>query len=99
MEREPDKAYCSVVKRTKSANVTPENIGEIILCQIPSVGPETAIAVMKKYEHSLSKLVKALEIEGPICIEQLTTLDGKGHPRKISKACVANIYQFLINNT
>jgi ERCC4-type nuclease len=96
IEREPEKAYCSVVKRTKGANVTPENIGEIVLCQIPSVGPETAISVMQKYEHSIAKLVHALETEGPQCIEQLTTLDSKGHSRKISKACVANIYRFLV---
>lgn len=97
-EREPDKAYCSVVKRTKNANITPENIGEILLCQIPTVGPETAIAVMQKYEHSVANLVHALETEGTKCIEQITTLDSKGHTRKISKACVANIHRFLVDN-
>jgi ERCC4-type nuclease len=97
-EREPDKAYCSVVKRTKSANVTPENIGEIVLCQIPTVGPETAISVMQKYGKSIANLVHALETEGPKCIEQITTLDSKGHTRKISKACVANIHRFLVGN-
>jgi ERCC4-type nuclease len=97
-EREPDKAYCSVVKRTKSANVTPENIGEIVLCQIPTVGPETAIAVMQKYNQSIANLVHALETEGSKCIEQITTIDSKGHTRKISKACVANIHRFLVGN-
>jgi ERCC4-type nuclease len=97
-EREPDKAYCSVVKRTKSANVTPENIGEIILCQIPTVGPETAIAVMQKFNQSLKQLVHALEIYGTKCIDELTTIDSKGHTRKISKACVANIHRFLVGN-
>jgi ERCC4-type nuclease len=95
-EREPDKAYCSVVKRTKNANITPENMGEILLCQIPTVGPETAVAVMQKYEQSIAQLVHALETEGPHCIEQLNTLDSKGRSRKISKACVANIHRFLV---
>lgn len=95
-EREPDKAYCTVVKRIKSANLTPENIGEIVLCQIPSVGPETAIAIMKKFDQSLAKCIHALEIYGTACLDGIMTLDGKGHPRKISKTCVANIHRFLI---
>ena len=97
-EREPDKAYCSVVKRTKNANITPENIGEILLCQIPTVGPETAIAVMQKFEQSITQLVHALETEGPKCIEQITTVDNKGNSRKISKACVSNIHRFLVGS-
>jgi len=95
-EREPDKAYCSVVKRTKNANITPENMGEILLCQIPTVGPETAIAVMQKYNQSIALLIHALETEGPKCIEQITTQDSKGHKRKISSSCVANIHRFLV---
>jgi ERCC4-type nuclease len=97
-EREPDKAYCTVVKRTKGANVTPENIGEIILCQIPSVGPETALSIMYKYNQSLAALVHDLETQGPSCLESLSTLDGKGRARKISKACIANVHRFLVNN-
>jgi ERCC4-type nuclease len=97
-EREPDKAYCSVVKRIKSANLTPDNIGEIFLCQIPTVGPETATAIMQKYQHSLPRLINALETEGPQSIDTLTTLDSKGHARKISKACVTNIQKYLLGN-
>ena len=92
IEREPDKAYCSVVKRVKGANVTPENIGEIILCQIPTVGPETAIAIMLKYEHSLQSLIHHLETEGKTCLEGIT--DNKG--RKISKTCIENIHRYLL---
>ena len=98
VEREPDKAYCSVVKRIKSANLTPENIGEIFLCQIPTVGPETATVIMQKYQHSLPLLIHALETEGPQCIDTLTTLDNKGHARKISKACVTNLQKYLLGN-
>jgi len=92
MEREPDKAYCSVVKRVKGANVTPENIGEIILCQIPTVGPETATAIMLKYNQSLQALIHDLETKGKICLEGMT--DNKG--RKISKTCIENIHRYLI---
>ena len=96
-EREPEKAYCSVVKRVKSANVTPQNIGEIVLCQIPTVGPETAIAIMQKFNQSLPQLIHALETQGKICLEGITTLDAnKGNTRKISKACIENIHRFLL---
>ena len=98
IEREPEKAYCSVVKRIKSANVTPQNIGEIVLCQIPTVGPETAIAIMQKFNQSLPQLIHALETQGKTCLEGITTLDAnnKGNPRKISKACIENIHRFLL---
>lgn len=96
-EREPEKAYCSVVKRVKSANVTPQNIGEIVLCQIPTVGPETAIAIMQKFNQSLPQLIHALETQGKTCLEGITTLDAnKGNTRKISKACIENIHRFLL---
>jgi ERCC4-type nuclease len=97
IEREPEKAYCSVVKRVKSANVTPQNIGEIVLCQIPSVGPETAIAIMQKFNQSLPQLIHALETQGKTCLEGITILDtNKGNTRKISKACIENIHRFLL---
>jgi ERCC4-type nuclease len=92
IERAPDKAYCSVVKRVKGANVTPENIGEIILCQIPTIGPETAMAIMFKYNQSLQELIHHLETEGKTCLEGMT--DNKG--RKISKTCIENIHRYLI---
>lgn len=96
-EREPEKAYCSVVKRVKSANVTPQNIGEIVLCQIPTVGPETAIAIMQKFNQSLPQLIHTLETQGKTCLEGITTLDAnKGNTRKISKACIENIHRFLL---
>jgi hypothetical protein len=96
-DREPEKAYCSVVKRVKSANVTPQNIGEIVLCQIPTVGPETAIAIMQKFNQSLPQLIHALETQGKTCLEGITTLDtNKGNTRKISKACIENIHRFLL---
>ena len=96
-EREPEKAYCSVVKRVKSANVTPQNIGEIVLCQIPTVGPETAIAIMQKFNQSLPQLIHALETQGKTCLEGIATLDtNKGNTRKISKACIENIHRFLL---
>ena len=90
------KAYCSVVKRVKSANLTPQNIGEVILCQIPSVGSETAQSIMQYFGNSLPQLIHALEQNGTACLDGLTTTDSKGKARKISKTCAANIHRFLL---
>ena len=94
--QEKVKAYCSVVKRVKSANLTPKNIGEVILCQIPSVGSETAQSIMQHFGNSLPQLVHALEQNGTACLDGLTTTDSKGKARKISKTCAANIHRFLL---
>jgi ERCC4-type nuclease len=94
--QEKVKAYCSVVKRAKSANLTPKNIGEVILCQIPSVGSETAQSIMQHFGNSLTQLVHALEQNGTACLDGLTTTDSKGKARKISKTCTANIHRFLL---
>lgn len=94
--QEKVKAYCSVVKRVKSANLTPQNIAEVILCQIPSVGSETAQSIMQHFGNSLPQLVHALEQNGTACLDGLTTTDSKGKARKISKTCAANIHRFLL---
>ena len=43
--------YCSAlkVKQVKCENITPQNIGEIMLCNIPGVSSKTAAAIVKKY--------------------------------------------------
>ena len=45
--KEPtEKDYCSVIKKVKKENVTPENIGEIMLCQIPGVSSVSALLLL-----------------------------------------------------
>jgi ERCC4-type nuclease len=88
-----DQNYCTVVKKTKKDNVTPENIGEIILCQIPSVNSTTAIAIMKRFE-SFRHLMGALQTN-PNCLDDVTT----DKSRKISKKCIENIRIYLVGNT
>ena len=80
--------YCSVVKKVKKDNVTPENIGEILLCQIPGVSTVTAIAIMKKY-GTFSQLIDEIRVN-PSSLENIVCENG-GKSRKISKACVKNL--------
>jgi ERCC4-type nuclease len=85
--------YCTVVKQVKKENVTPANIGEIILCQIPGISSVTALAIMKKYDsfpHFLEELQK-----NPSCLENVTS-ESKGKIRKINKTCIQNIKLYLL---
>ena len=89
-----DKDYVSVIKKIKKDNITPDNIGEIMLCQIPSVSSVTALAIMNKY-NTLQNLIKELETNQQ-CMNDFTYLNTKGQTRKISKTCISNIVKFLL---
>ena len=51
------KDYCSVIKKVKKDNITEENIGEIMLCQIPGISSVTALTIMEKFK-TLPNLIK-----------------------------------------
>lgn len=85
--------YCSVVKKVKKDNVTPENIGEIILCQIPGISSVTAIAIMKQFQ-GFPNFIQELQ-RNPLCIENMT-IETNGKTRKISKSSLENIRKYLI---
>ena len=92
-----DKDYVSVVKKVKKDNITPDNIGEIMLCQIPSISSTTALAVLQKFK-TIAELIKQIELCGEVCLNDIMTTDSNGKGRKISKACVANIIKYLKSN-
>jgi ERCC4-type nuclease len=89
-----NKDYVSVIKKVKKDNITPENIGEIMLCQIPGISSVTALAVMEKFK-SIQNLIKELEINGE-SLKDLSYTNNKGQVRKISKTSLANISKFLL---
>ncbi len=87
--------YCTVVKKTKKDNITENNIGEIILSQIPGISSVTAIAIMNNFQ-SFPHFMREFN-ENPLCIEnlQITT---NNKTRKINKNCVENIKRFLLES-
>jgi len=87
--------YCSVIKKKKNANISHENFGEIILCQIPSVSSVTAVAIMKEFKTFNNLLEKLKEDEK--CLFNITTKTSTGQSRKISKTCINNIIEYLKN--
>ena len=90
--REPLVPYSSFVKKVKKENITPENIGEIVLSQIPGISAVTAVAIMKKFS-TFPKLLAAIQ-ENPQCMDDIM-LETAGKSRKISKSSVENIKKFF----
>ena len=88
------KDYCSVVKRVKKENITPDNIGEIMLCQIPGISSQTAKAVLCKFKN-IKDLIKSIE-ENKNCLNDIHTTSDKNKMRKLSKKNIENIIHFLL---
>ena len=89
-----EKDYICVVKKIKKDNITPENIGEIMLCQIPGISSVTALAVMEKY-HTMQNLINELESNSE-SLKDLSYTNAKGQVRKVNKTCIMNIVKFLL---
>jgi len=85
--------YCTVVKKVKKENITPENIGEIILSQIPGISSVTAVAIMKQFT-SISNLIDELK-KNPDRLENIQ-YETNGKLRKINRTCIQSIITYLI---
>ena len=88
-----EKDYCSVIKKVKKDNITIDNIGEIMLCQIPGVSSVSAITILGKFK-TLPNLIKSIETD-PTCLNGISTTDANGKTRKISKTVIATIVNYL----
>ena len=89
-------AYSGIVKKIKRDNITPENIGEIMLCQIPGFSTVSAKAVLKKFDGSFLKLITAIQSPENECLFKDIVLEStNGKVRKISKACISSMITFL----
>lgn len=87
-------SYSSVVKQVKKDNITPENIGEILLCQIPGVSVTCAVAIMKHFKCFVN-LMSDLQEQGETCLKVVTWTNAKGQIKKVNKPCCANIVKYL----
>jgi ERCC4-type nuclease len=88
-----EKDYCSVIKKVKKENITPDNIGEIMLCQIPGVSSASALAILSQFK-TLPNLIKTIQTD-ETCLNNICTSDPNGKTRKISKTAIATIIKFL----
>ena len=86
-------SYCTVAKKVKKDNITPQNIGEIMLSQIPGISSTTAIALMEKFKTFQNLVIKINENEQ--CLKDLSYTNSKGLTRKINKTALNNILTYL----
>jgi ERCC4-type nuclease len=100
-ERSADKpteleSYSSFVKKAKRDNITPENIGEILLCQIPGISSHIAKSVLSNFDGSFLKLIEDIKTQpeklNAILVE---TTKGDGKRRKLSGPVIKSILLFL----
>ena len=83
--------YC--VKRKKAENITPDNIGEIILSQIPGVSEKTAKAIMCHYSSISDFIIKIKEDRTCLDTVKMETSNGS---RKINTTAKNNIINYLL---
>jgi ERCC4-type nuclease len=89
-----DKSYSSVVKKVKKDNITADNIGEIMLCQIPGISSITAGAIMTRFDGSLQTLIMRIK-ECPDCLKEITYVNTKNQTKHLNKTIIENIVKFL----
>jgi ERCC4-type nuclease len=91
----PVSHYSSLVKKVKRENITPENIGEILLCQIPGISSVSANSLMKEFS-SISDFIERIKTDPQF----LPTFycESNGKKRKLNKNIIENIYKYLISN-
>jgi ERCC4-type nuclease len=96
-----EKHYCEVmkIKKEKSENITPQNIGEIMLCNIPGISHKTAIAIMEKYTslgNLFDELKKIAKPNDPKSISHCFADIKTDTSRKIGIATIEKIYNYLL---
>ena len=89
-----NKSYSSVVKKVKKDNITADNIGEIMLCQIPGISSTTAGAIMTHFDGSLQTLLMRIK-ECPDCLKEVIYLNTKNQTKHLNKTIIENIVKFL----
>jgi crossover junction endonuclease MUS81 len=86
--------YCGVVKASKKANITKENIGQMILMQIPGISSITAIEIMRPFTNLLEFIDKIREDKTYL---NSVILEAGGKKRKLGSNIVKSINELLLN--
>jgi ERCC4-type nuclease len=93
-ETDTSSSYSLHMKRVKKNNITPENIGEIMLSQIPNVSVPTAISIMKKFK-TITSLITSLQNDEH-CLDDVRLESDNGKERKINKTSISSIRKYLL---
>jgi len=95
----PLESYSTVTKKVKKDNITPENIGEIMLSTVPGISSITAIAIMEHYK-TMDRLLQTLkEIRDDKDLPEITYICKTNQKqKKINKNVIQNIRKFLLTS-
>ena len=86
--------YEDVTKRCKKNNIDENNIGSIMLSQIPNVSISTAKTIMNKYK-TIQELIENL-VNNSKTLDDIVITTKTEKTRKINKTTKDNIYKYLI---
>ena len=86
--------YAEVVNKVKKKNITPQNMGEIVLAQVPGVSNRTARLVMRGHS-SLYQLLCRLYADRSL-LDDIVMETSTGQMRHISRTSRENIINFLL---
>lgn len=86
--------YVDVVKKTKKDNITKNNIGNIMLCQIPGISASISKVILDGFD-TFRDFLDALK-ENPDFLNTLVITSANGKTRKISKTIIENIKNYLL---
>ena len=84
--------YCNFVSKVKRENIKQENIGEIMLSQIPGISSKTALAIMKEFDN-FPCLIDELRTN-PQCLDTITC-ETNGKIRKLGKNVKEGLLHYL----
>lgn len=85
--------YSNVIKTSKKANITKNNINEIMISQIPGISSVVAGAIMEKYSNIVN-LVNSLKND-PNCLDNFK-INSNNKERKIGKNIIAGLKEYLL---
>jgi len=94
--KQEEELYCSTIKKVKADNINTNNIGEIMLCQIPKISANIAHEIMLKYK-TIKNLIKSFE-ENNNMLQEFSYKNNKDQTKKLTKPAIENIKTYLFNN-
>ena len=86
--------YSNFVKKTKHENITPENISEILLCQIPGISSGSAKEILQAFGGSFYQLMTEIR-NHPEKLDTLYLSGGGKKPRKLGSNIIQNLRLYL----
>jgi ERCC4-type nuclease len=85
--------YSQFVKKVKKENITEENIGEIMLCQIPGISSIYAVSILKHFD-GFSKMIQ--EVKNKTANFDNIQYEINGKKRRVPRTCGESITKYFI---